>query len=95
MCGNGDGLAHCGPRTITFYDANTGAVVTPTFLSYDVGASVLSIQSTSKSEVAIYSIKPKLTLDNYPSVVQEPYPVLTVTILAECVDTTFEPFILT
>jgi len=88
-------LAYCGPRTITFYDPVSGLQVTPAFLSHNAITGVLSVQSTSKTEVAIHKFNIKLTLTNYPTVIQTPYPLLTVTILADCVDTTFEPFIIT
>ena len=95
MCGNGDGITYCGPRTVTFYDPGTGLQVTPAFLTHNSAGGVLSVQSSSKTEVAIHTFNIKLELTNYPSVIQNPYPTLTVTILAECVDTTFEPFVLT
>ena len=87
-------MAYCGPRTITFYDPVSGLQVTPAFLTYNSGTGSLSVQSTSKTEVAIHKFNIKLTLTNYPTVVQDPYSTFTIKILAECVDTTFEPFLL-
>ena len=63
-------------------------------MNYNAVAGILSVQSSSKTEVAIHKFDIKVTLTNYPGVIQASYPLFTVTILAECVDTTFEPFIL-
>ena len=89
MCGSADGLSYCGARIIFFYDTVTGNQVTSSnfpFFSYNPSTYTITIQSTSKLDVAINVFEIRATLTNFPTPYHVLYANFTVTVLAECIN---------